>query len=180
MPMTTPEYLVVGHLSKVHGIKGELYIWPLTDHPESTFEPGVEFRVSDVTGDRPSDFFPSLEVERARRYKRGWLIKFLNLDDRTEAERFRGRYLMRPTEEVEELAEGEVFYHQLLDMEVATVDGEVLGRVQEVYELEPADLLEVRGPKGALHIPLSAQIVTEMDVEEGRIVLDPPEGLLDQ
>ncbi len=180
MPHTTPDFLVVGHLSKAHGIKGELYIWPLTDHPESTFSPGVEFRVSDVTGDRPSDFFPSLEIEESRPYKRGWLIKFLHVDDRDEAERLKGRYLMRSSDEVEELAEGEYFYHQLLGLTVTTADGEELGTVQEVYELRPADLLEVRGPKGLLHIPLAAHVVAELDVEEGRIVLDPPEGLLDQ
>lgn len=175
-----PDYLVVGHLNRVHGIKGEFYVWPLTDHPETTYRTGARFRVSGPSGDRPSDALPSLEVEAIRPYKRGFLVKFVDIDDRTEAERLRGRYLLRPFEEAEDLADDEVFYHQLLGMSVETVGGDELGTVQEVYEVGHADLLEVRGVRGVLHVPLLASIVREMDVEEKRMVLDPPEGLLDQ
>lgn len=175
-----PDFLVVGHLSKVHGIKGEFYVWSLTDHPDATFQPGVELEISDLEGERPSDFFPALEVESVRPYKKGFLVKFVGLEDRTEAERFRGRYLLRRFEEAEELEEGEVFYHQLLGMETETVDGRSLGTIQEVYELGHADLLEVRGAKGVFHIPFVESMIREVDVEGRRLVLDPPEGLLDQ
>ena len=175
-----PEYLVVGHLSKVHGIKGELYVWSLTDHPDTTFRPGVELEVSDLAGERPSEFFPALEVESVRPYKKGFLVKFVGLSDRTEAERFRGRYLMRPFEEAEEPAEGELFYHQLLGMKVETVAGRRVGTIQEVYEVGRADLLEIRGEGGVVHVPFVQSMVREVDVEGHRLVLDPPEGLLDQ
>lgn len=177
---SNPDFLVVGHLSKVHGIRGELYVWSLTDHPETTFRAGVTLHVSDVQGDRPSDLFPDLEVESVRPYKQGFLVKFVGLDDRTEAERFRGRYLLRPFEEAEELEEGEVFYHQLLGMEVHTVEGRELGVVQEVYEVGRADLLEVRGAAGVVHVPFVESMIREVDVEARRLVLDPPDGLLDQ
>ncbi len=175
-----PDFLVVGHLNRVHGIKGEIYVWPLTDHPETVFRSGVTLRVSDLAGRTPSDLFPSLEVESVRPYKQGYLVKFVGLEDRTEAERFRGRYLMRPFEEVEDLEEGELFYHQLLGMEVETVDGRELGTVQEVYEVGHADLLEIRGPTGTVHLPLAESIIHEVDVDAGRLVVDPLEGLLDQ
>lgn len=175
-----PDYLVVGHLNRVHGIRGEFYVWPLTDHPDTTYRAGVRFRVSDATGDRPSDALPTLEVEGVRPYKRGFLVKFVEIDDRTEAERLRGRYLLRPFEEAEEPDEDELFYHQLLGMQVETVDGDELGTVREVYEVGHADLLEIRGVRGVLHVPLLASVVREVDVEEKRMVLDPPEGLLDQ
>lgn len=175
-----PDFLVVGHLNKVHGIKGELYVWPLTDHPSTTYREGVSFRVSDPEGERPSDRFPSLEVEGVRPYKQGFLVKFRGLDDRTEAERFRGRYLMRPLDEVEELGEDEIFYHQLLQMRVEAPDGRDLGVIREVYEdIGAADLLEIQGPRGRFHIPLVDSMIREVDVEGRRLVLDPPEGLLD-
>jgi len=180
MARSHPDFLVVGHLQKAHGVRGELYVAPLTDHPSSTFRPGVGFEVGDTSGSRPSDRFPSLEIEAVRSFKRGYLVKFRGIDDRTEAEYFRGRYLLRPFDEVGELEEGEIFYHQLLEMEVETVDGRRLGRVREVYEIQPAHLLEVRGPSGVVHVPLTEHVVREVDVEEGRIVLDPPDGLLDQ
>jgi 16S rRNA processing protein RimM len=64
-------------------------------------------------------------------------------------------------------------------MKVVTVDGGEVGRVREVYELEPNDLLEVRTPTGTLLIPFVRTVVTEVHREEGRLVVDPPEGLLD-
>ena len=77
------------------------------------------------------------------------------------------------------MAEGEVFYHQLLGMEVVTKDDEFVGEIREVYELRPAHLLEVHGPRGEIMIPFLSHVVVEVDTEKGRMVIDPPEGLLD-
>ena len=49
----------------------------------------------------------------------------------------------------------------------------------EVYELRPADLLEVRGPERTYHIPFLRSIIRDVDVASGRLVVDPPAGLLD-
>jgi 16S rRNA processing protein RimM len=98
---------------------------------------------------------------------------------RTQAEYLQGKYLFRPLSELEELGEGEVFYHQLLGMKVVTVGGVEVGEIEEVYELEPADLLAVRGPEGLHHIPFLKSIVREVDPEAVTMVIDPPEGLLE-
>lgn len=174
-----PSHLVVGHLNKAHGTGGELFVWSLTDRPESTFVAGVRFELAQATRQEPDPELPGLTIESVRPYKRGYLVKFEHVDDRTQAELFRGRYLLRPFEEAEPLAEGEVFYHQLLGLRVTTAEGRDLGEVSEVYELQPADLLEVRGPEGTRLIPFTPQVVAELDLEEGRIVVDPPEGLLE-
>ncbi len=77
------------------------------------------------------------------------------------------------------LGPGEVFYHDLLGMEVVTLDGSSLGEVTEVYEVRPADLLEIQGADKSILIPYISEMVSSVSVEENRIVLDPPEGLLD-
>ena len=74
---------------------------------------------------------------------------------------------------------GEYFWHDLVGMEVADLKGDLLGEVSAVYELAPLDLLEVSGPESSFMIPCSREIVVSVDVEGKRIVLDPPEGLLD-
>ena len=52
--------------------------------------------------------------------------------------------------------------------------------VREVYELRPADLLEVTRPDGRpLMIPFVREILVEVDLGEGVMIIDPPEGLLD-
>jgi 16S rRNA processing protein RimM len=174
-----PSFLVVGHLNKPHGTKGELFAWPLTDRPESVYAAGQIFLPGDTEGTRPDPDLPPLRLDAVRPFKRGYLVSFGGVRDREGAERLQGRYLFLGTDTLEPLAEGEVFYHQLLGMEVVTKDGESVGEITEVYELRPADLLEVHGPKGEVMIPFLSHIVIEVDAEAGRMVIDPPEGLLD-
>lgn len=179
MARRDPGHLVVGHLNKPHGIRGEFFVWPLTDHPESTFAPGVVLWLGEADSDEPNYDLPPLRVESVRPFQKGLLVRFGGVEDRNQAEVLRGRYLLRPVEELEPLADDEFFHHQLLGMMVVTVDGEEVGVVDQVFELEPADLLEVRGPGGSLMIPFRPEIVREVDVEEARLVIDPPDGLLD-
>jgi len=179
MERSEPQYLVVGHINKAHGTKGELFVWPLTDHPESTFAPGVILFLGDEKGREPDSSRPSLSVETVRPFRRGFLVRFPGVTDRSAAETFHGLYLFRARKDVEPLEDGEIFYHQLLGMKVVTVDGEEVGRVVEVYELRPADLLEVRGPRGTHHVPFLKSIIQAVDPESGTIVIDPPSGLLD-
>ena len=173
-----PHHLVVGHLNKAHGTKGEIFVWPLTDRPESTFVPGVALYLCDATGGLSADP-PTLRIDASRAYRRGFLVRFEGVQDRSGMEGLLGRYVMRSMDQIEELEEGETFYHDLLGMEVVTVDGQRVGEVIEVYELRPADLLEVRGPERDFMIPYIAEMVQSVSVEENRIVLDPPPGLLD-
>ena len=173
-----PQHLVVGHLNKAHGTKGEIFIWPLTDHPESTFAPGVDLYLGDANGDLPTDA-PTLRIEAGRAYRRGFLVRFEGVHDRSGMDDLLGRYVLRAMEHLEELEEGETFYHDLLGMQVFTVEGEPIGEVIEVYELRPADLLEIRGADKTFMIPYISQIVQSVSVADNRIVLDPPPGLLE-
>jgi 16S rRNA processing protein RimM len=174
-----PEHLVVGHISKPHGTKGEVFVWPLTDRPDEVFEDSGTVLLGDtegVAGEAPE----ALEIERTRPFKRGVLVKFVARDDRAAVASLAGRYLLVPMQQAGPLEEDELFYHQLLDMEVQTVDGTRVGTVREVYETEPAHLLEVEGAQGKRHlIPFAQRIVKKVDAEHGRIVIAPPPGLLE-
>ncbi len=173
-----PQHLVVGHLNKAHGTKGEVFIWPLTDHPESTFAPGVVLYLGDENGDLPTDP-PTLRIDASRAYRRGFLVRFEGVQDRGGMDGVLGRYVMRSMDQLEELDEDETFYHDLLGMDVITVEGQPVGEVIEIYELKPVDLLEIRGPEKTFMIPYVAEMIRSVDVAENRIVLDPPPGLLE-
>lgn len=174
-----PRFLVVGHLNKPHGTKGELFVWPLTDHPESVYAPGVFVFVADEQGSEPDEKIGSLRIDTVRDFRNGYLLGLEGVTDRNRAEELRGRYLVMPIDALAPLAEGQLFYHQLLGMEVLTKDGRRLGEIAEVYELRPAAMLEVRGPDGDVMIPYLSHIVVEVDAEAGRMIIDPPEGLLE-
>ncbi len=174
-----PERLVVGQITKPHGNRGELYVWPLTDRPDEVFAPGGEVLLGDEDGDAPEGA-PVLDIEAAREFKRGLLLKVRGVETRNAAEELVRRYLLVPVQALQPLAEGEVFYHQLLGATVETVDGAAVGTVREVYETEPAHLLEVESPEGRLHlVPFTERVVRRVEREARRIVIDPPEGLLE-
>lgn len=179
-----PDFLVVGQVSRVHGTRGELLVLPLTDHPDVTFVPGARLRVAarssgGRSGERPDEGLPPLIVEQVRPFKDGFLVFFEGIGSRTEAQLLGGRYLLKPTQELEPLAEDEIFYHELLGCRVLLVDGSEVGPVQEVYSVEPRDLLEVRRGTGTVLIPFTREIVVSVDREAREIRIDPPEGLLD-
>lgn len=174
-----PSHLVVGHLARAHGTKGEIFVWPLTDRPEEVLAEGATVWLADEEG-RLDEGAQPLEVERRRPFKQGLLIGFRGYGDRTAVETLAGRYVLAPLAELGEPEPGEWYYHQLLGAAVETVAGERVGRVREVYEMDPADLLEVEDAEGRKRlVPLTRRIVREVDAGAGRIVIDPPEGLLD-
>lgn len=175
-----PTHLVVGHITKPHGTKGEVFVWPLTDNVEQVFAEGRELRLGDTNGVLSSEAVELLTIESAREFKRGVLVKFVRHDDRNSVEAYAQRYLLSPIDELAPLEADEVYYHQLLGLNVVTKEGQDVGRVQEVYETYPAHLLEVKGDDGRLHlVPFADRIVKKVDVEAGQIVIAPTPGLLD-
>lgn len=171
-----PEHLVVGHLSRAHGTRGEVVVSPLTDRPGSVFAPGKRVVVGSVEGEPTK---AELRIESVRPHKQALLTRFEGVEDRSAAQTLTGRYLLIPASEVPEPAENEVFYHQLLGLMVETVAGESVGRIREVFETEPDHMLEVRGEGGVHLVPFTGRIVKEVDLDGGRLVIDPPEGLLE-
>ena len=175
-----PEFLVVGHCTKPHGIKGEVVVQSLTDHPESSFAPGVILYPGTGDSGAPDPDQSPLRVEESRPFKEGYLVRFGGVDTRDRAERVRGWDLLRSLADLEPPGDDELFYHELLGLEVVTEAGRSIGTVREVYELHPAELLEGRDEAGRpIMGPFVLDYIVEVDLEARRLVLDPPDGLLD-
>ncbi|MEX1182358.1 MAG: ribosome maturation factor RimM [Gemmatimonadota bacterium] len=178
-PGNPPEHLIVGHIAKAHGTRGELFVWPLTDHPDDVFATGQQLLLGDEEGALPGDA-PFVVVETARAFKRGLLVRLEGITSREESDAVARRYLLVPADAVAPADEDELFYHELLGMRVVTVAGGDIGVVREVYEAVPHDLLEVKGVDGRVRlIPFADRLVHEIDRDNARLVIDPPEGLLD-
>jgi 16S rRNA processing protein RimM len=175
-----PTHLVVGHITKPHGTKGELFVWPLTDHADEVFAEGRALLLGDSSGNLDVSETEPLIVESTREFKRGVLVKFKGRAGREAVEDLAQRYVLAPVEELPPPEEDEVYYHQLLGMKVVTNEGQLVGSVKEVFETYPAHLLEVRTESGKIHlIPFAERIVKKVDVDGGEIVIKPPPGLLE-
>ena len=173
------QYFLVGEIGKPHGTKGELRVSPYSDYPEISFAPGTILRLGNREGRLPHSPVENIKVLTSRIFRNGLLVLFDDVFDRSMARSLTGKGLFLSADEVAELQKGEYFWHDLVGMEVADLKGDLLGEVSAVYELAPLDLLEVSGPESSFMIPCSREIVVSVDVEGKRIVLDPPEGLLD-
>jgi 16S rRNA processing protein RimM len=168
--------VVVGRLRKPHGLKGDCSLFPLTDSPEEIFAPDREVWVVDLQGETVAG---PLTVERSRSYHREWLVKFTGIESREALEPFRGKFLGVPPDALGPLAEDEVYLHELDGFSVRLVDDTPLGLVSAIYELPAGLMIEVQGPSREFLLPYKKEFVREVDRAGRRLVVSPPEGLID-
>lgn len=166
--------LVVARIGRAHGIKGEVTVEVRTDEPELRLGPGA------VLATDPASVGP-LTIETGRVHSGRLLLRFEGVRDRNAAEALRNTLLIAdvdPDERPED--EDEYYDHQLIDLDVVTVDGTAVGRISEISHLPTQDLFVVERPDGTeVYVPFVEEIVTEIDLEEQRAVIDPPPGLID-
>jgi len=168
--------LVVGRITRPHGVRGELAVEVRTDDPELRLVAGA------VLATEPAAAGP-LTVSRARWHSGKLLMSFDGVTDRGDAEQLRGVLLVVDSAELEDIADPDEFRdHQLIGLAVYGPGGEHVGEVTDVLH-SGQDLLVVAGAgarAGAeIMIPFVAPIVPEVDLAAGRMVIDPPSGLLD-
>jgi 16S rRNA processing protein RimM len=120
-----------------------------------------------------------LTIERSRSYHREWLVKFAGADGREALEPWRGLFLAVPAEQLKPPADDEVYLHELAGFSVRTPDETPLGLVSAVYETQAGLMIEVQGPKREFLLPYKKQFVRQVDREGRRLVVTPPEGLIE-
>jgi 16S rRNA processing protein RimM len=158
--------VTVGRILAPHGIRGELKVLPLTDFPER-FEAGSRLWLKGQ----------EWVVQRGRWAGRGGVIlKLRGLETRNEAETMRNAELTVP-EATELHGEGVYYLHDIVGLPVFDANGEALGKLEEVFNTGSTDVYIVRGDRGELLLPALDDVVTQVDIALGRIVVDVPEGL---
>ena len=163
-------YLAVGNIVGVHGIRGEVKVELLTDYPER-FSPGATVYFGPEGLARPA------RIEAARPHKGMMLVKFAGVPDRNAAELLRDTLLLIPEEQAMPLGEGENYAHDLIGLQVVTVDGRVLGKVAEILYTGANDVYVVNRPGAEVLIPALKEVVIKVDLEAGRMLVQLPEGL---
>jgi 16S rRNA processing protein RimM len=166
--------LVVGRISRAHGVAGEVAVDVRTDSPELRFAPGAT-----VDTDPPER--GPLTVRRTRWHSGRLLVVFDGVDDRTAAEQLRGTLLVADSSTSPAAGDADDFWdHQLVGLVAVLVNGATLGTVEEVLHLPVNDTLVIRGAAGEeILVPFVRAIVPEVDLDARRLLVDPPEGLLE-
>lgn len=172
--MSTPDRLTVGRIGKPQGIRGEVTVEVRTDSPEIRFADGSVLLTD------PSERGP-LTVASSRDQNGRLIVAFEGVHDRTQAELLRNTLLQVDASDVPVSDDPDEFHdQQLIGLAADLVDGARLGEVTDVLHLPHGDVLVVRREGGAeALVPFVKAIVPEVDLAAGRLVVDPPEGLLD-
>ena len=164
---------VVGRIARAHGIRGQVIVNLETDFPEERFKPG-----SQVYAKRGSSV-DSLTVTTVRFQGGRPVIGLEGVGTMNDAEALAGLELRVPVEQLARLPDGTFYHHDLVGCQVVTRQGDVVGTVESVEGATGGSRLVVAGSRGEILIPLAADICPTIDVRAKRIVVEPPEGLLD-
>jgi 16S rRNA processing protein RimM len=161
--------VVIGRISRAHGLRGEVGVVVRTDEPDRRFAPGS----SVICGDR------TLTVATARHHSGRLVVSFKEIPDRTAAEAIHGAMLEAVVDPLEVPEDPDEFYdHQLVGLEARAGD-RVVGAVTGIVHGPHQDTLTVDIDGHEVFIPFVTELVPEIDIAGGFVTINAVEGLLD-
>lgn len=162
--------VLVGVVTGARGLKGELRVKAFTADPEALFDYGP---LTDESG-------KGRYTGRITGQGKGQLLVRLDgIGDRTQADAVKGLKFYVPREALPETEEDEYYYSDLIGMKAELVDGEELGVIRWVLEAGAGASLEVDTATDTVLVPFTKAAVPVVDIKGGRVVIDPPDGLMD-
>jgi 16S rRNA processing protein RimM len=174
-PGQTSPLVLMGRIGAAHGIRGEVRVKAFASDPADLGQFGplasADGRLFEIDAVRPAaGGSPDMLV-----------VHFTGIDTRNAAEGLNGIELFVPRDRLGETDVDEYFHADLIGLNAVTIAGKPLGTVIRVQNFGAGDLLEVAPRRGdTLLIPFRKAVVPEVDLIGGRLVVDPPLGLLDE
>lgn len=165
------ELICVGALAGAFGVQGEVRLKSFTAEPSA---------IADYAPLTTEDGATSYSITLTRPLKNGFAARLGGVKTKEQADALKGVRLYAPREKLPALPDDEFYHADLIGLEVVDTGGTVLGRVKAVLNHGASDLLEITGPglKTSLLLPFTLDAVPTVDLTAGRIVADPPEGLV--
>ena len=162
------EFITIGLILAPQGLAGKLKVEVTTDFPRR-FMPGARVFI----GGEP------LTVDGVERRRSKVILKLRGIDERSQAEALNNQTLEIPQSELQPLPEGSYYHFQLVGLEVWTTGGKRLGGITRVLSAPGNDNYLVDGEDGEVLIPAIEDVVKEIDLDKGRVTIEPIAGLLD-
>jgi 16S rRNA processing protein RimM len=173
MPASWDDMAVVGRIARTHGLRGEVIVNLETDFPDERFYAGAELFV--LRGGAMT----RLTLAGVRFHQGRPIVAVTGIDSIDAAQELCGLDLRVPPEQLVTLPPGTFYRHDLVGCRVETSVGQAVGIVKEVEGTLAASRLVVVSGDREILIPLASEICTAIDAEGKRIVIEPPEGLLE-
>ncbi|MEM6528690.1 MAG: ribosome maturation factor RimM [Chloroflexota bacterium] len=171
----SPRYLVLGRITRPHGVRGELRVQIFTDYPERVNDLDAVFLGKDVDDRRIKRY----EVVKMRMHKNAGLLTVAGVKSRDEADRMRNLYVMVAIEDAVGLEDDEFYLYQLIGMAVKTGDGVELGIIERVLQTGANDVYVVKSPDyGEILLPATEETIIDHDIDNGVVLVNLLDGLL--
>lgn len=165
---------MIGEITRPHGLGGAVRVTPLTDRPER-----FEGLAACILWDPASEARETRRITAARRHGDAIVLDLEGCDTPEAASALRGRLLAVPESEALPPPPGQFYPWQLEGCRVVTEEGEEVGHVTGIEQQPGHDLWVVEGGGREHLIPAVPAIVIDVDLAARRVVIRPPEGLLD-
>jgi len=164
---------LVGRIARAHGNRGQVIIDPATDFPEERFKAGSVLHI------RRGDSTAPVTVANVRFHRGRPIVGLAGIETMDAAEALAGSELRIEMDALQPLPAGSYYHHDLVGCQVETPRGENVGRVSAVEGDAAGSRLIVESGNGEVLVPIAEGIVVHVDVAGRKIVIEPPEGLLD-
>lgn len=168
------DWIPVGKVTKTHGLRGELKFYPSME--DDWFAEVRQVRLGD---DDPGNDFAEFTVQSVRGKDVPRIIKFREIDTLEGAGELAGKSLYLPRDAFPELPADEYYWFQIEGLAVYDEDGRYYGRIEEIIRTGSNDVYVVRDDKKELLLPMIDTVVKTVDLEAGKLIFHPVEGLLE-
>lgn len=170
--MRQEDYLQVGVITSTHGIRGEVKVFPTTDDA-SRFQ-SLKNVILDTGREKLS-----LEIERVKYFKQFVILKFKEIDNINDIEKYRKMPLLVSREDAVELGEDEYFMADMLGMKVFTDEGEEFGTLKDIMETGANDVYIIDTKMhGEVLIPAIKDCILDVDTEGQKMTIHLMDGLI--
>lgn len=167
MKSAEPEFLIIGYILAPWGVKGKLKVKVVTDFSQRFA------RSAKVYVNRQP-----MTIDHVEWHKGNAVVKLAQIDTIEMGQRLRGQPVEIHHSQVYPLPEGQYYHFQLIGLEVWTTQGERLGNITEILTAESNDIYVVSSVSGEILIPAIEDVVKSIDSDDGRVIIEPIEGLL--
>ncbi len=166
------KYFEIGQIVNTFGIKGMLKVNPFTDDT-SKFE-----KIGSILVDKKGNLL-EMQIEEVKYSKNQVLLKLKGIETIEEAEKYRNCYLKLPRDKEEELPEDTYFIADLIGLEVITDEGQILGKVDDIYNSGANDIYVIKNELGKqILLPAIKEVIKKIDLEQEKITVHLLKGLV--
>ncbi|MGW8193625.1 MAG: ribosome maturation factor RimM [Desulforhopalus sp.] len=166
------EYILLGKITKAHGLRGEVKIFCYSGHPEN-----ISGYHEIVLVDRSARLSRQYGVKNSRVQGKTAIVQLASITTRSEAEAIEGRGVLLAKKYLPDAGEGEYYWHQYIGKPVLDTNGDRLGRVKALFNNGAQDVLVVVGHLGEILIPVTKDTIVQDTA--GELIADPPPGLIE-